>query len=195
MPKTRSSKTETIRLELQTSEREQLDKIATSVAFKNYMKPLVDIATDNSLFYVILLPALIFLASTIGLTWIYSRGQNTQELIEDFVDTYTAAREVGTVPAIGAALFSRFAPVTGANELFNQDPTRFATIVDNAIDEQINYITNNPGTWVLGNVLDGIGIVGNTVSQPIVNAIPGTADDSVVSFIGRLFDSTPNNLW
>lgn len=182
MPKTKPTKTESLRIEFQNSERQQIDKIATSIAFKNYMSPLVEIAKDNTLFYFVLVPILVSLASLIGLTWAYVGRDDintAKDLLEDFMTTYSIARENGVVPAIGTVLLGTFGPGTLGQQA-QDNPEMVGEILDNIdfID-----IATDPTTYT------------NAIIDGITTAIPGQVDDDIISFIGRLFDTTPNNLW
>jgi len=182
MPKTKPTKTESLRIEFQNSERQQIDKIATSIAFKNYMSPLVEIAKDNTLFYFVLVPILVSLAGAIGMTWAYVGRDDinsAKDLLDDFISTYTIARENGVVPALGTVLLGTFG--SGRVQQAAQDnPEAVGEILDN-ID--LVDIATDPSTYI------------NPLIDGITGAIPGQLDDDIISFIGRLFDDTPNNLW
>jgi|TARA_R110002096_G_scaffold433808_2_gene653405 hypothetical protein len=182
MPKTKPTKTESLRIEFQNSEREQIDKIATSIAFKNYMSPLVEIAKDNTLFYFVLVPILVSLASLIGLSWAYVGRDDintAKDLLDDFTTTYQIARDNGLVPAIATTLAATFG--SGIIQNIAQDnPEEFAEVLD-SID--LIDIATDPGTYI------------NPLIDAVTTAIPGQVDDDLISFVGRLFDGTPNNLW
>ena len=182
MPKTKPDKTEILRFELQDTERQQLDKIATSIAFRNYMNPLVEIAKDNTLFYLVLAPALLALAGLIGLSWSYLGRDDlktAKDILDDFQTTYKIARDNGIVPAIGTTLAATFGGGLLQN-LAQDNPEQFGQALD---DVDLFGIATDPGTYF------------DPIIDLVTDTIPGNVDDSVIGFIGRLFDDTPNNLW
>ena len=93
--------------------------------------------------------------------------------------TYSIARENGVVPAIGTVLLGTFGPGTLGQQA-QDNPEMVGEILDNIdfID-----IATDPTTYT------------NAIIDGITTAIPGQVDDDIISFIGRLFDTTPNNLW
>ena len=185
MPKTKPDKTEILRFELQDTERQQLDKIATSIAFRNYMNPLVEIAKDNTLFYLVLAPALLALAGLIGLSWSYLGRDDlktAKDILDDFQTTYSIARENGLVPAIGTTLAATFGG--GLLQDFAQDrPEDFAQQLD---DIDLFGIATDPGTYI--DPIIGLG-------QNALDNAPAGSPLGTLDFIIRLFDDTPNNLW
>lgn len=96
MPKTKPTKTESLRIELQDTERKYLERVADSVAFRNYMKPITDLATDNTIFYVVLLPILTLISGWIGLKWIQQTDlyNDAKEMFDDWNLQYQAARKL-----------------------------------------------------------------------------------------------------
>jgi len=184
MPKTKSDKTETLRIELQNSEREQLDKIANSIAFRNYMKPVVDIASDNTLFYLVLVPILTIIASSIGLVWSYRAGllDTPLDVFNDFFSAYTEAKDNGLVPALTVATISGLSAAGfGSNNFLvnqaNQNPDQFAEVLA-GID--FVGIATDPSTYI-DPLLDlrpnnPLGV--NSALDPVANNV-----DSLISWI------------
>ena len=179
MPKTKPTKTESLRIELQQTERDQLDKIANSIAFRNYMKPLVDAASDNTIFYIVIVPILSLIAASIGLAWTYRAGllDTPLDVFKDFMDTYESAKEAGIVPAISTALAGGILPGFLGNVAKN-NPQEFAQVLD-SID--VVGIATDPSTYI----------------DPILNLRPenplgidNVVDDfsTIFGAISRLFD-------
>lgn len=160
MPKTKPTKTESLRIELQDTERKYLERVADSVAFRNYMKPITDLATDNTIFYVVLLPILTLISGWIGLKWIQQTDlyNDAKEMFDDWNLQYQAAREAGIVPAVTTVVLSRLPGLPSTvGDILQQRPGEAANWLNIAGNERIDELHDladiTPGPvddWVVG---------------------------------------------
>ena len=190
MPKKPADNVNINRIEFQNSERGQIDKIANSIAFKNYMTPLVEIAKDNTLFYFVLVPLLASLAGILGFTWLYVGRDDlktAKDVFDDFMATYDNARANGTIAAATTTLFATIP--FGNGFLQNQaqeNPQQVGAIL---ADIDLVGIATDPMTYIdpIIQAADDLrpnnpfGV--NTVLDPVAGGV-----DSLLSYLGGLVD-------